>query len=154
MENGENRADHALQTQQRWFLQVMDRAVDSGRIDQHELDFWMRQLKVEPETIPKVYEQLQKLGVQVIPPEPDRILTPQERSILRGMLEAYGRELSEREQKFFVLRYLEGRSPEEIAEQEGLRPERIRQLNNKALRKISSMARRNRDSKKTQDFED
>ena len=150
MENQENRANNIQETQKRWFRQVLERALETGEIDQDELDHWMRRLKVEPETVRKAYDRLRQMGVQVVSKISEPELTPQARQTLRELLEQRKEALSEREYKLFVLRYLEGKTAAEIAEQEGISPERVCQLNNKAIRKLRSVSRQRRE--KIQDF--
>ena len=69
---------------------------------------------------------------------------------LGELLEQHKEALSEREYKLFVLRYLEGKTAAEIAEQEGISPERVCQLNNKVIRKLRSVSRQRRE--KIRDF--
>ena len=150
MEDQENRANNIQETQRRWFRQVLERALETGEIDQDELDHWMRRLKVEPETVRKAYDRLRQMGVQVVSKISEPELTPQARQTLRELLEQRKEALSEREYKLFVLRYLEGKTAAEIAEQEGISPERVCQLNNKVIRKLRSVIRQRRE--KIQDF--
>ena len=150
MEDQENRANNIQETQKRWFRQVLERALETGEIDQDELDHWMRRLKVEPETVRKAYDRLRQMGVQVVSKISEPELTPQARQTLGELLEQRKEALSEREYKLFVLRYLEGKTAAEIAEQEGISPERVCQLNNKVIRKLRSVSRQRRE--KIQDF--
>ena len=150
MEDQENRANNIQETQKRWFRQVLERALETGEIDQDELDHWMRRLKVEPETVRKAYDRLRQMGVQIVSKISEPELTPQARQTLRELLEQCKEALSEREYKLFVLRYLEGKTALEIAEQEGISPERVCQLNNKVIRKLRSVSRQRRE--KIQDF--
>ena len=150
MEDQENRANNIQETQKRWFRQVLERALETGEIDQDELDHWMRRLKVEPETVRKAYDRLRQMGVRVVSKISEPELTPQARQTLRELLEQRKEALSEREYKLFVLRYLEGKTAAEIAEQEGISPERVCQLNNKVIRKLRSVSRQRRE--KIQDF--
>ena len=150
MEDQENRANNIQETQKRWFRQVLERALETGEIDQDELDHWMRRLKVEPETVRKAYDRLRQMGVQVVSKISEPELTPQARQTLGELLEQRKEALSEREYKLFVLRYLEGKTALEIAEQEGISPERVCQLNNKVIRKLRSVIRQRRE--KIQDF--
>ena len=150
MEDQENRANNIQETQKRWFRQVLERALETGEIDQDELDHWMRRLEVEPETVRKAYDRLRQMGVQVVSKISEPELTPQARQTLRELLEQRKEALSEREYKLFVLRYLEGKTAAEIAEQEGISPERVCQLNNKVIRKLRSVSRQRR--KKIRDF--
>ena len=150
MEDQENRANNIQETQKRWFRQVLERALETGEIDQDELDHWMRRLKVEPETVRKAYDRLRQMGVRVVSKISEPELTPQARQTLRELLEQRKEALSEREYKLFVLRYLEGKTALEIAEQEGISPERVCQLNNKVIRKLRSVSRQRRE--KIQDF--
>ena len=150
MEDQENRANNIQETQKRWFRQVLERALETGEIDRDELDHWMRRLKVEPETVRKAYDRLRQMGVQVVSKISEPELTPQARQTLRELLEQRKEALSEREYKLFVLRYLEGKTAAEIAEQEGISPERVCQLNNKVIRKLRSVSRQRRE--KIQDF--
>ena len=150
MEDQENRANNIQETQKRWFRQVLERALETGEIDQDELDHWMRRLEVEPETVRKAYDRLRQMGVQVVSKISEPELTPQARQTLRELLEQRKEALSEREYKLFVLRYLEGKTAAEIAEQEGISPERVCQLNNKVIRKLRSVSRQRRE--KIQDF--
>lgn len=150
MEDQENRANNIQETQKRWFRQVLERALETGEIDQDELDHWMRRLKVEPETVRKAYDRLRQMGVRIVSKISEPELTPQARQILGELLEQRKEALSEREYKLFVLRYLEGKTAAEIAEQEGISPERVCQLNNKVIRKLRSVSRQRRE--KIQDF--
>ena len=150
MEDQENRANDMQETQKRWFRQVLERAVETGEIDKSELDHWMEYLKVEPESARKLRDQLRQMGVRMISRISEPELTPQARQALRELLEEYKQDLPEREYKLFVLRYLEGKTAVEIAEQEGLRPERVCQLNNKVIRRLRSYSMRCR--KKIKDF--
>ena len=150
MEDQENRANNIQETQKRWFRQVLERALETGEIDRDELDHWMRRLEVEPETVRKAYDRLRQMGVQVVSKISEPELTPQARQTLRELLEQRKEALSEREYKLFVLRYLEGKTAAEIAEQEGISPERVCQLNNKVIRKLRSVSRQRRE--KIQDF--
>ena len=150
MEDQENRANNIQETQKRWFRQVLERALETGEIDQDELDHWMRRLKVEPETVRKAYDRLRQMGVRIVSKISEPELTPQARQILGELLEQRKEALSEREYKLFVLRYLEGKTAAEIAEQEGISPERVCQLNNKVIRKLRSVIRQRRE--KIQDF--
>ena len=150
MEDQENRANNIQETQRRWFRQVLERALETGEIDRDELDHWMRRLEVEPETVRKAYDRLRQMGVQVVSKISEPELTPQARQTLRELLEQRKEALSEREYKLFVLRYLEGKTALEIAEQEGISPERVCQLNNKVIRKLRSVSRQRRE--KIQDF--
>ena len=150
MEDQENRANNIQETQKRWFRQVLERALETGEIDQDELDHWMRRLKVEPETVRKAYDRLRQMGVRVVSKISEPELTPQARQTLGELLEQCKEALSEREYKLFVLRYLEGKTALEIAEQEGISPERVCQLNNKVIRKLRSVSRQRRE--KIQDF--
>ena len=150
MEDQENRANNIQETQKRWFRQVLERALETGEIDQDELDHWMRRLEVEPETVRKAYDRLRQMGVQIVSKISEPELTPQARQILGELLEQRKEALSEREYKLFVLRYLEGKTAAEIAEQEGISPERVCQLNNKVIRKLRSVIRQRRE--KIQDF--
>ena len=150
MEDQENRANNIQETQKRWFRQVLERALETGEIDQDELDHWMRRLKVEPETVRKAYDRLRQMGVRIVSKISEPELTPQARQTLRELLEQRKEALSEREYKLFVLRYLEGKTAAEIAEQEGISPERVCQLNNKVIRKLRSVSRQRRE--KIQDF--
>ena len=150
MEDQENRANNIQETQKRWFRQVLERALETGEIDQDELDHWMRRLKVEPETVRKAYDRLRQMGVRIVSKISEPELTPQARQTLGELLEQCKEALSEREYKLFVLRYLEGKTALEIAEQEGISPERVCQLNNKVIRKLRSVSRQRRE--KIQDF--
>ena len=150
MEDQENRANNIQETQKRWFRQVLERALETGEIDQDELDHWMRRLKVEPETVRKAYDRLRQMGVRIVSKISEPELTPQARQTLGELLEQRKEALSEREYKLFVLRYLEGKTAAEIAEQEGISPERVCQLNNKVIRKLRSVIRQRRE--KIQDF--
>ena len=150
MEDQENRANNIQETQKRWFRQVLERALETGEIDQDELDHWMRRLEVEPETVRKAYDRLRQMGVQVVSKISEPELTPQARQTLGELLEQCKEALSEREYKLFVLRYLEGKTAAEIGEQEGISPERVCQLNNKVIRKLRSVIRQRRE--KIQDF--
>ena len=150
MEDQENRANNIQETQKRWFRQVLERALETGEIDQDELDHWMRRLKVEPETVRKAYDRLRQMGVRIVSKISEPELTPQARQTLGELLEQRKEALSEREYKLFVLRYLEGKTALEIAEQEGISPERVCQLNNKVIRKLRSVSRQRRE--KIQDF--
>ena len=150
MEDQENRANNIQETQRRWFRQVLERALETGEIDRDELDHWMRRLEVEPETVRKAYDRLRQMGVQIVSKISEPELTPQARQTLRELLEQRKEALSEREYKLFVLRYLEGKTAAEIAEQEGISPERVCQLNNKVIRKLRSVSRQRRE--KIQDF--
>ena len=150
MEDQENRANNIQETQKRWFRQVLERALETGEIDQDELDHWMRRLKVEPETVRKAYDRLRQMGVRIVSKISEPELTPQARQTLRELLEQRKEALSEREYKLFALRYLEGKTAAEIAEQEGISPERVCQLNNKVIRKLRSVSRQRRE--KIQDF--
>ena len=150
MEDQENRANNIQETQKRWFRQVLERALETGEIDQDELDHWMRRLKVEPETARKAYDRLRQMGVRIVSKISEPELTPQARQTLGELLEQCKEALSEREYKLFVLRYLEGKTAAEIAEQEGISPERVCQLNNKVIRKLRSVSRQRRE--KIQDF--
>ena len=150
MEDQENRANNIQETQKRWFRQVLERALETGEIDQDELDHWMRRLKVEPETVRKAYDRLRQLGVRIVSKISEPELTPRARQTLGELLEQRKEALSEREYKLFALRYLEGKTAAEIAEQEGISPERVCQLNNKVIRKLRSVSRQRRE--KIQDF--
>ena len=150
MEDQENRANNIQETQKRWFRQVLERALETGEIDRDELDHWMRRLEVEPETVRKAYDRLRQMGVRMVSKISEPELTPQARQTLRELLEQCKEALSEREYKLFVLRYLEGKTALEIAEQEGISPERVCQLNNKVIRKLRSVIRQRRE--KIQDF--
>ena len=150
MEDQENRANNIQETQKRWFRQVLERALETGEIDRDELDHWMRRLKVEPETVRKAYDRLRQMGVRIVSKISEPELTPQARQTLRELLEQCKEALSEREYKLFALRYLEGKTAAEIAEQEGISPERVCQLNNKVIRKLRSVSRQRRE--KIQDF--
>ena len=150
MEDQENRANNIQETQRRWFRQVLERALETGEIDQDELDHWMRRLKVEPETVRKAYDRLRQMGVRMVSKISEPELTPRARQTLGELLEQRKEALSEREYKLFVLRYLEGKTAAEIAEQEGISPERVCQLNNKVIRKLRSVIRQRRE--KIQDF--
>ena len=150
MEDQENRANNIQETQKRWFRQVLERALETGEIDQDELDHWMRRLKVEPETVRKAYDRLRQMGVRVVSKISAPELTPQARQTLGELLEQCKEALSEREYKLFVLRYLEGKTAAEIAEQEGISPERGCQLIIMVIRKIRSVSRQRRE--KIQDF--
>ena len=150
MEDQENRANNIQETQKRWFRQVLERALETGEIDQDELDHWMRRLKVEPETVRKAYDRLRQMGVRMVSKISEPELTPRARQTLGELLEQRKEALSEREYKLFVLRYLEGKTAAEIAEQEGISPERVCQLNNKVIRKLRSVSRQRRE--KIQDF--
>ena len=145
MEDQENRANNIQETQKRWFRQVLERALETGEIDQDELDHWMRRLKVEPETVRKAYDRLRQMGVRIVSKISEPELTPQARQILGELLEQRKEALSEREYKLFVLRYLEGKTAAEIAEQEGISPERVCQQNNKVIRKLRSVSRQRRE---------
>ena len=150
MEDQENRANNIQETQKRWFRQVLERALETGEIDQDELDHWMRRLKVEPETVHKAYDRLRQMGVLIVSKISEPELTPQARQTLGELLEQRKEALSEREYKLFVLRYLEGKTAAEIGEQEGISPERVCQLNNKVIRKLRSVSRQRRE--KIRDF--
>lgn len=150
MEDQENRANNIQETQKRWFRQVLERALETGEIDQDELDHWMRRLKVEPETVRKAYDRLRQMGVRMVSKISEPELTPRARQTLGELLEQRKEALSEREYKLFALRYLEGKTAAEIAEQEGISPERVCQLNNKVIRKLRSVSRQRRE--KIQDF--
>ena len=150
MEDQENRADNMQETQKRWFRQMLERAVETGEIDQNELDHWMRRLEVDPETARKFYDRLRQMGVRMISKISEPELSDQTRQALRELLEQRKEALSEREYRLFVLRYLDGKTAAEIAEQEGVSPERVCQLNNKVIRKLRSITLQRR--KKIQDF--
>ena len=150
MEQEHKDGNKKIRWEQAALINLLDQGIREGEIWDGRLRRCLELAKVEPEKIEQIYMELKARNVRVIEGVPEPVYTLEQRQTVWQHLEQLGIELSERELLILKLRFEEGLDLTETAQRMGLTRERVRQIESKAMRRITrrNITRR----KKIQEF--